>query len=264
MRFVLMTFCREDDDHHHGIGFSLELIHRDSPSSPSYNPVGSHWQRLSNALQRSHHRVTNHFGRKGSGLRATSPIGSPFNLCCRRVFGEHIDWDTAQNFDRHCGHRQPSYVDAMQAVTAGKAAVSIPNTIFGCGHDNGGIFSGTETDSGTTITTSPTKLYQSFETAIRKAIHLEVTKDPTGILRLCYKTKPEIDAPIVTVHFRGADMKLKSVNTFVRFREDVVCLAFSPTNDVGIYGNVAQMNFLVGFDLQERTLSFKATDCGTG
>ncbi|KAM1140125.1 hypothetical protein ACFX19_040930 [Malus domestica] len=118
-------------------------------------------------------------------------------------------------------------------------------------------------DSGTTITTLPTKLYQSFETAIRKAIHLEVTKDPTGILRLV-KTKPEIDAPIVTVHFRGADVKLKSVNTFVRVREDVVCLAFSPTNDVGIYGNVAQMNFLVGFDLQERTLSFKATDCGTG
>ncbi|CAN6703763.1 unnamed protein product [Malus baccata var. baccata] len=251
MIYVLMTFYREDDDHHHGIGFSLELIHRDSPSSPLYNPAESHWQRLSNALQRSHHRVTNHFGRKGSGLRAT-------------IFGEHIDWDTAQNFDRHCGHRQPSYVDAVQAVTAGKAAVSIPNTIFGCGHDNGGIFGGTETDSGTTITTLPTKLYQSFETAIRKAIHLEVTKDPTGILQLCYKTRPEIDAPIVTVHFRGADVKLKSVNTFVRVREDVVCLAFSPTNDVGIYGNVAQMNFLVGFDLQERTLSFKATDCGTG
>ncbi|KAM2919438.1 hypothetical protein COP2_041402 [Malus domestica] len=143
--FLPFLSLTEDDDHHHGIGFSLELIHRDSPSSPSYNPVGSYWQRLSNALQRSHHRVTNHFGRKGSGLRATSPIGSPFNLCCRRVFGEHIDWDTAQNFDRHCGHRQPSYVDAMQAVTAGKAAVSIPNTIFGCGHDNGGIFSGTET-----------------------------------------------------------------------------------------------------------------------
>ncbi|KAM1124865.1 hypothetical protein ACFX11_040406 [Malus domestica] len=114
--FLPFLSLTEDDDHHYGIGFSLELIHRDSPSSPSYNPVGSHWQRLSNALQRSHHRVTNHFGRKGSGLRATSPIGSPFNLCCRRVFGEHIDWDTAQNFDRHCGHRQPSYVDAMQAV----------------------------------------------------------------------------------------------------------------------------------------------------
>lgn len=119
-------------------------------------------------------------------------------------------------------------------------------------------------DSGTTITALPTKPYESFKSAIRKAIHLEVTKDPTGILQLCYKTKPEIDAPIVTVHFRGADVKLKSVNNFVRVREDVVCLAFSPTNDVGIYGNVAQMNFLVGFDLQERTLSFKATDCSTG
>ncbi|TQE09014.1 hypothetical protein C1H46_005397 [Malus baccata] len=378
--FLPFLSLTEDDDHHHGIGFSLELIHRDSPSSPLYNPAESHWQRVSNALQRSHHRVTNHFSRKGSGLRATSAIAEARLIYC------HLLIEGTCSNDKFCYYNYTygdnSYTSGNLSVdtvtlasrTAGKAAVSIPNTIFGCGHHNGGIFSGTETgivglgsgavslisqignvvgrksfsyclvpsyelqfhsnlhskqssqseipskmyfggkvsgrdvvstpflsngsqtyyylelqgisigddylklevssrqsfkgnmiiDSGTTITTLPTKLYESFETAIRKAIHLEVAKDPTGILRLCYKTKPEIDAPIVTVHFRSADVKLKSVNTFVRVREDVACLAFSPTNDVGIYGNVAQMNFLVGFDLQERALSFKATNCGTG
>ena len=41
-------------------GFSVELMHRDSPKSPFYDPTETPQQRLANALRRSIHRV-NHF-----------------------------------------------------------------------------------------------------------------------------------------------------------------------------------------------------------
>lgn len=117
-------------------------------------------------------------------------------------------------------------------------------------------------DSGTPVTFLPTDLYTSFEAEIRKEVHSEVVKDPTEYsLNLCYKTTFDITDPIVTVHFNGADVKLNPENTFLRVSEDVVCLAFGPTSDVGIYGNVAVTNFLVGYDLENKILSFKPTDC---
>ncbi|KAL6125640.1 hypothetical protein ACLB2K_073695 [Fragaria x ananassa] len=119
-------------------------------------------------------------------------------------------------------------------------------------------------DSGTTVTFLPTDLYTSFEAEIRKKVHLKVVKDPTTYsLSLCYKTKYDITSVTVTVHFSGADVKLKPDNTFLRVSEDIVCLAFGPTSDVGIYGNVAVTNFLVGYDLENKILSFKPTDCAS-
>ncbi|KAF5951251.1 hypothetical protein HYC85_009195 [Camellia sinensis] len=70
-----------------------------------------------------------------------------------------------------------------------------------------------------------------------------------------------ITIPIITAHFTGADVKLNPMNTFIRTSDNIVCLAFAPAN-IAIYGNVAQMNFLVGYDLSKKTVSFKHTDCG--
>ncbi|KAK9911442.1 hypothetical protein M0R45_035351 [Rubus argutus] len=36
--------------HHHGAVISLNMIHRDAPSSPLYNSSQTNWQRVSNAL----------------------------------------------------------------------------------------------------------------------------------------------------------------------------------------------------------------------
>jgi len=32
-------------------------------------------------------------------------------------------------------------------------------------------------------------------------------------------------------------------------------------NDPGVYGNYAQSNYLIGFDLDRQVVSFKPTDC---
>lgn len=79
----------------------------------------------------------------------------------------------------------------------------------------------------------------------------------------------DLHGPAVTFHFNGADVKLKPTNIFIKVDEETVCLAFAPTSSVGfnenlgIYGNWAQINFLVGYDLENMYVSFQSTDCGS-
>ncbi|KAH6793781.1 hypothetical protein C2S52_004258 [Perilla frutescens var. hirtella] len=117
-------------------------------------------------------------------------------------------------------------------------------------------------DSGTTLTLLPPDLYAKVEKAMRSRIKLKTIKDPLGVLSLCYVSREDFGVPDVTVHFRGADVKLERENVFVRTSEDTVCLAAAPARGVAIYGNLAQTNFLVGYDLVKRTVSFKRADCG--
>ena len=118
-------------------------------------------------------------------------------------------------------------------------------------------------DSGAVLSYLPTKLYSQLETAIRGAVrNLQVANDPSGALKLCYNSRSgSIDMPGVTFHFKGADVKLKTLNTFVKVKEDVLCLAFVPSDDFSLFGNVAQRNFLVEYDLKRKVVSFKPTDC---
>ncbi|KAG8391369.1 hypothetical protein BUALT_Bualt01G0180600 [Buddleja alternifolia] len=117
-------------------------------------------------------------------------------------------------------------------------------------------------DSGTTLTLLPSNLYGNLLKVLKSAIKLKQIPDPSGVLDLCYFSLKDIHIPDVTVHFKGADVKLKAENVFVRVSETAVCLAVQAMQDIAIYGNIAQVNFLVGYDLEKRTVSFKPTDCG--
>ncbi|GMY05101.1 aspartic proteinase CDR1-like [Fagus crenata] len=118
-------------------------------------------------------------------------------------------------------------------------------------------------DSGTTLTYIPPELYEDLVSALEKAIDAERVSFPGGIL--CYKSKDDIDVPIITAHFAGADLKLQSFNTFRSVDDDVVCFNMMPVGSNGvnfpIFGNMAQINFLVGYDLKAKKVSFMPTDC---
>ncbi|KAM1024136.1 hypothetical protein ACFX2I_037334 [Malus domestica] len=117
-------------------------------------------------------------------------------------------------------------------------------------------------DSGTTLTLLPPGFYEDLESALEVAINAERVSDPKGILSLCFRSESDdIGVPVITAHFKGADVKLQAVNTFARIEDDLVCLTMIPSSDVAIFGNLAQINFLVGYDLEERTVSFKPADC---
>ncbi|XP_008238084.1 PREDICTED: aspartic proteinase CDR1 [Prunus mume] len=118
-------------------------------------------------------------------------------------------------------------------------------------------------DSGTTLTLLPPGFHDDLVSALETAINAERVSDPRGILSLCFKSKSDdIGVPVITAHFSGgADVKLQALNTFARMDDDMICFTMIPSSDVAIFGNLAQMNFLVGYDLEERSVSFKPTDC---
>ncbi|KAF7836461.1 aspartic proteinase CDR1-like [Senna tora] len=120
-------------------------------------------------------------------------------------------------------------------------------------------------DSGTTLTILDADSYSKLEAEVASNIKLQRVKDPQQFLSLCYASKTQFlnEAPIITAHFKGADVRLFPQNTFVKVSDDVACFAFRPPNNGGgaIFGNLAQMNYLVGYDLQKNVVSFKAADC---
>ncbi|TYH92583.1 hypothetical protein ES332_A13G191800v1 [Gossypium tomentosum] len=86
---------------------------------------------------------------------------------------------------------------------------------------------------------------------------------PIESLRLCYEAKrtDELRVPNITMHFRNADVKLSPLNTFLLVSEDISCFTFSSFQGLAIYGDLAQMNFLVGYDIENQVVSFKPTQC---
>ena len=115
-------------------------------------------------------------------------------------------------------------------------------------------------DSGTTLTFLPQEFHNDLISAVEKAIDAERVSDPKDGLGVCFRSKDDIDVPI-TVHFTGADVKLKPINTFARMDDDLVCFTMIPSDGLAIFGNIAQINFLVGYDLKAKKVSFLPADC---
>ncbi|CAK8561064.1 unnamed protein product [Lathyrus sativus] len=116
-------------------------------------------------------------------------------------------------------------------------------------------------DSGTTLTLLPSKIYNDLESAVVESVKLERVDDPNKIFNLCYSLKSDgYDFPLITAHFDGADVELHPISTFVQVADGIVCFAFQ-SSQTAIFGNLAQQNLLVGYDLQQKTVSFKPTDC---
>ncbi|AES97061.1 putative nepenthesin [Medicago truncatula] len=117
-------------------------------------------------------------------------------------------------------------------------------------------------DSGTTLTLLPSHVYTNLESAVAQLVKLDRVDDPNQLLNLCYSiTSDQYDFPIITAHFKGADIKLNPISTFAHVADGVVCLAFTSSQTGPIFGNLAQLNLLVGYDLQQNIVSFKPSDC---
>ncbi|XP_038718055.1 aspartic proteinase CDR1-like [Tripterygium wilfordii] len=112
-------------------------------------------------------------------------------------------------------------------------------------------------DSGTTLTILHSSLYNDLEEIIRRVIGINPEADVSKKFSLCYGTRSiaHIKLPTMVFHFSGADLHLPTINTFIRF-SDLVCMLIVPDNKTSIFGNMAQVNFQVEYDLLERKVSF--------
>lgn len=115
------------------------------------------------------------------------------------------------------------------------------------------------------MTTIPSSLYQWLDYTLRYEMNLVIVPDPTQNQNLCFTTAEAWSFPIITLQFKNADIVLNSSNYFVQTGQSIFCLAIrsSMNNDVGILGNLAQRNLLVGYDLESKTVSFKPSDCSS-
>uniref|UniRef100_A0A803LJ51 Peptidase A1 domain-containing protein n=1 Tax=Chenopodium quinoa TaxID=63459 RepID=A0A803LJ51_CHEQI len=118
-------------------------------------------------------------------------------------------------------------------------------------------------DSGTTLTMLPTNIYNDLRAALVNAIGLNMVPSPIEGYDLCYNTgdSGEFSPPDVAFKFQGAEVVLKTINTFRQIEDNVSCLAMLATDSTPIFGNIAQVNFEVGYDLQAKQVSFAPADC---
>ncbi|KAK8489758.1 hypothetical protein V6N13_096398 [Hibiscus sabdariffa] len=156
--------------------------------------------------------------------------------------------------------REPStyYYVTLEAVSVGDKRLPYGGFSSSSAGKKGNII----VDSGTTLTFLQSEFYNSLESALEEAIKAKRVSDPKGLLSPCFEADKDVDLPIITFHFSGgAEVKLQARNTFAQVQDDMVCFTIVPSNDIAIFGNLSQMNFLVNYDLEERTVSFTPTDC---
>lgn len=202
-----------------------------------------------------------------------SQINGKFSYCLSPVFNGKSDGVSTMNFGR-------------TAVVSGRGTLktplmkSSPDTFYYLNlkgftvgakkvrYNEEYSLSGTEgniiIDSGTTLVLLTPNIYSEFESAVKNQIKAKPVEDASNVLNLCYKDDESFIPPSITANFEGADVKLKPYNTFVKVSDELICLAFASSEDLSIYGNLAQMNFLIGYDTAAGTLSFKPTDCTKG
>ena len=122
-------------------------------------------------------------------------------------------------------------------------------------------------DSGTTVTLLPSAFYSALESEVATQMkNLNFERVQLIQLNLCYKlpSNGNSQVPAITVHFKGADLKLNYVNAFIQVSNNAFCFAFmAHDSSSAVYGNLAQINFKVGYDRRMKTVSFKPVECAT-
>lgn len=118
-------------------------------------------------------------------------------------------------------------------------------------------------DSGTPPTILPQQLYDRFVPQVRNRVALEpITDDPSLGFQLCYRTTTNLKGPNVMAHFEGGNVLLTPTQLFISPKDGVFCLGVTNgSSDGGIFGNFAQSNYLIGFDLERQMVSLKPMDC---
>ncbi|CAN1143988.1 Probable aspartic protease At2g35615 [Linum perenne] len=210
-------------------------------------------------------------------------IGNKFSYCLvplenkstsatsRIVFGDDplLTSNDAVSVTTNLVNKDPStyYYLTLEAITVGRKKLLYSKTTSYESSSAAAVEEGNIIiDSGTTLTFLEAEFYASLEAALVKEIKMERANDAKSVFGLCFKTGGggggDVKLPSMKVHFKGgAEVELKPVNTFVRAEEKLICLTMVPTKDVGIFGNLAQLNFVVGYDLGKRTVSFLPADC---
>lgn len=115
-------------------------------------------------------------------------------------------------------------------------------------------------DSGANVIYLSDSMYSKVEKWVRKQIKKQPAPKSAKAL-LCYIGRlGDNEIPKITLHFPGADLELSPLHTFIG-NSSHRCLAITTTTHKPVLGSMAMTNFLVGFDLVKKKISFKPINC---
>ncbi|KAK8945584.1 Aspartic proteinase CDR1 [Platanthera guangdongensis] len=123
-------------------------------------------------------------------------------------------------------------------------------------------------DSGTTLTLIDDESVRSLAAQLTKTVKLpSLCFDVSGAAG--NSTGEDESMPDIIFHFaEDADVVLKPLNAFVMTDDATLCLAIVSNRDLGggggdisIFGNIAQQNYEIGYDLGAMRLTFSPANC---
>ncbi|XP_020683683.1 aspartic proteinase CDR1-like [Dendrobium catenatum] len=155
----------------------------------------------------------------------------------------------------------------LEHISVAGKTVTVGKPIQAKGSAQGNII----IDSGTTLTLIDDNTLQSGESDVKSSINLPQVKDPNGVFNLCFDvsgTGASAQFPEITFEFSGgASVVLQQPNAFVEAEQNILCLAMISSgtiaDSINIFGNIAQQNFHIGYDLATMQLTFAPTNCAT-
>nr|KYP32871.1 Aspartic proteinase nepenthesin-1 [Cajanus cajan] len=118
-------------------------------------------------------------------------------------------------------------------------------------------------DSVPILTHLEQSLYADFISSVKEAINVEAAEDAPTPFEYCVRNPTNMIFPDFVFHFTGADVVLNPSNMFISMGNNLVCMTVLPSRGISIFGNWAQVNFQVEYDLGERKVSFAPTNCST-
>ncbi|GJV44700.1 aspartic proteinase CDR1-like protein [Tanacetum coccineum] len=200
-----------------------------------------------------------------------STIRGKFSYCLIPYSSNNTNQTSKIHFGTHANIAGPNFVSTplikkdpstfyyltLESMLVGKHNVSTTEPLW---PKEGNII----IDSGTTLTYVPTEFYSDLITRITNVIGngiIDQPRPPMGF-HYCYKNLNIDRVPSVTFRFTGPDVEVPPKNMFFEIEKGVSCLALVFSDDgLAIFGNLSQRNMLVAYDLVNRKVSFKPTDC---
>nr|KYP55097.1 Aspartic proteinase nepenthesin-2 [Cajanus cajan] len=119
-------------------------------------------------------------------------------------------------------------------------------------------------DSGTSFTLLKQSFYNKFVTLVKEVYGVEGEKNPPAPFDFCFKNKGSRKSfPEIVFLFTEARVRVNASNLFSAMDKYLLCMWVVPVSedDDPIFGNHAQVDFQVEYDLQGGKVSFAPTDC---
>ncbi|PKA64698.1 Aspartic proteinase CDR1 [Apostasia shenzhenica] len=123
-------------------------------------------------------------------------------------------------------------------------------------------------DSGTTLTLIDNETLHLVLREVKSIVKLPTVTRPGGVFNLCFnvsgQSAADVEFPEIAFRFAGnASIVLPKDNLFAAVDEKTVCSVIVYRGDMGvnIFGNLAQQNFHIGYDLAAMKLTFAPANC---